>query len=269
MTKFKRKAKIIGTYTSLRKKRFLLLLYSIIFIILFSSSISAEVYTSISKKQSILKNFVICIDPGHQKKANNATEPVAPNSTIRKAKTSSGTSGIFTGIPEYSLNLQVALMLKSELEALGAKIIMTRTKNDVDISNIERAEIANKTKANLFIRIHADGSANNKINGISVLIPGDKYIKNKKLLSESKKAGQDILNSVISSTKANSRGLSIRNDLTGFNWSKVPVVLIEMGFMTNKEEDIKLSQKEYRQKLVNGMVQGIIKYSISQTKKET
>ena len=48
--------------------------------------------------------------------------------------------------------------------------------------------------------------------------------------------------------------------MTGFNWSKVPVVLLEMGFMTNPEEDAKMETDEYREKIVSGIVNGLIKY---------
>lgn len=210
--------------------------------------------------KQILKGKVICIDAGHQNKANYKTEPVAPGSKVMKAKTSSGTSGISTKTPEYKLNLEVALLLQEELEAMGAEVVMTRTENDVSISNIERAEIANKANACLTIRIHADGSGNNKVNGISMQIPGGKYLKDKNLISESENAGKVVLDAVVKSTGAKSGGLVVRNDLTGFNWSKVPVILIEMGFMTNREEDRKLGTKEYKAKIVSGIAEGIRKY---------
>jgi N-acetylmuramoyl-L-alanine amidase len=161
---------------------------------------------------------------------------------------------------EYKLNLDVALMLQKELEKLGAKVIMTRTGNNVKLSNVERAEIANKAKADLTVRIHADGSDNHKIQGISMLVPGSKYIKDKTVINKSKKAGKLILESVVATTSAKSRGVVDRDDLTGFNWSEVPVVLIEMGFMSNKEEDQKMNTVSYRQKLVSGMAKGIEKY---------
>lgn len=207
-----------------------------------------------------LQNIVICIDAGHQQKQDLKKEPVAPNSRTLKEKCTSGTAGVATKNPEYKLNLDVALMLQKELEKLGATVIMTRTTNDVKLSNVDRAEIANKAKANLTIRIHADGSDNKKVQGISMLVPGSKYIKDKTVIDKSKKAGKVILESVVETTSAKSRGVVERDDLTGFNWSEVPVVLIEMGFMSNKEEDLKMNTASYRQKLVSGMAKGIEKY---------
>lgn len=54
------------------------------------------------------------------------------------------------------------------------------------------------------------------------------------------------------------RGVIERNDLTGFNWSKVPVVLVEMGFMSNPEEDRLLSDDNYQNKLAEGLCKGIM-----------
>ena len=215
-------------------------------------------------KSTIVKNtlagIVICLDPEHQKTQNNEKEPVAPGSKVMKEKTSSGTAGISTRIPEYELTLNIALQLQIALKEIGAKVVMTRKSKDVDVSNIERANIANEVNAKLFVRIHADGSDNKSVNGISMLIPGSKYINDKVLLSESRKAGQNILDAVVLATGSKARGVVERSDLTGFNWSKVPVVLIEMGFMTNSDEDKELNSKEYQKKIVTGIVEGITKY---------
>ncbi|MDP4183417.1 MAG: N-acetylmuramoyl-L-alanine amidase [Bacillota bacterium] len=213
-----------------------------------------------SKKKKVLEGLIICIDPGHQQKENLKTEKIAPGSKESKEKNTSGTSGVYTKVPEYALNLDVSMILKDELEKEGAKVVMTRTTNNVDLSNIERAQMANSSKARLVIRIHADGSESKNVSGISVLIPGNKYIKDNTILTQSRKAGEAILNSLIKSTSAKSRGVIARNDLTGFNWSKVPVVLIEMGFMTNPYEDTELNTDKYRRKIVTGIIDGLKVY---------
>jgi N-acetylmuramoyl-L-alanine amidase len=205
-----------------------------------------------------LEDLIICIDAGHQKKANLNKEPVAPNSSELKVKDPGGASGVFTKTPEHELNLKVSKLLKRKLEDLGVKVVMTRESGDVNLGNVERAEIANRSNANLFIRIHADGSDNPNVKGISMLIPGSKYIKDENLLKQSKSAAQNILNSVVDSTGAKSRGIIERNDLTGFNWAKVPMILIEMGFLSNVNEDKLLNSTAYQNKIVDGIVNGII-----------
>ena len=207
----------------------------------------------------VLKDKIICIDPGHQRKQNSELEQIAPDSSVKKPKVSSGTAGINTGDAEYALNLAVALKLKSLLEAGGATVVMTRTDHDVDISNIERAKIGNDANSDLVVRIHADGSTNRDTKGVTILIPSSKYV-GEAIAETSKKAGQAVLDAVIAATGAKSRGLSVRDDMTGFNWSTVPVVLIEMGFMSNPEEDRLLATDEYRAKMATGLYNGCIAY---------
>ncbi len=211
-------------------------------------------------RSKALEGRIICIDPGHQTRGNYDTEPVAPGSDEMKAKVSSGTAGVKTRIPEYKLVLEVALKLRDALEGYGATVIMTRTENNVDISNAERAAIANDANADLYFRIHADGSTDKSVHGVSVLIPGKGHITDEYVLNESEKAGSCILEGFVKATGAKRRGLPKRNDLSGFNWCRVPMALIEIGFMSNAEEDVKMNSKEYQDKMVEGMANGIVEH---------
>jgi N-acetylmuramoyl-L-alanine amidase len=116
----------------------------------------------------------ICIDPGHQYKQNLSKEPLAPGSKTMKSKVSSGTRGIATKKSEYELNLEVALQLSHALLKKGYRVYLTRSKHKVNISNVQRAVYCNQKKADLTIRIHADGSTNRNVQGISVLYPTGK-----------------------------------------------------------------------------------------------
>jgi N-acetylmuramoyl-L-alanine amidase len=207
-----------------------------------------------------LSGKVICIDPGHQGMTSPKKESIAPGSVIKKIMASTGTQGIYSKVPEYKLNLAVGNMLKKDLEAEGAKVVMTRTSNNIIMGNKERAFLANRIGADLTVRIHGDGSVDRSVHGMSVLIPGGKYIKDSKMISESRLAGKSILEHAVRQTGASSRGLFVRNDMTGFNWSKVPVMLIEVGFMTNRREDLDLAKQEYRAKVASGICSGVVSY---------
>jgi len=203
--------------------------------------------------------FVVCIDPGHQAHANPTPEPIGPGSKTTKPSVSGGATGVSTGIPEYEIALQISMNLKHRLEAQGVKVVMTRTVNDVDIVNSKRAAIANKAHADLFIRIHADGSPDSSVVGISTLYPASNTWT-RSFADESKSAAIMVQRSLIQSTGAVDRGAIKRSDLTGFNWATVPSVLVETGFLSNRVEDKLLASPHYQDKLAEGIAAGTMKY---------
>lgn len=202
----------------------------------------------------------ICLDPGHQRKGNNSKEETGPGSGITKPKVSSGTRGVSTKKDEYVLTLEIGLKLKKKLEENGYNVIMTREIHDVDISNKERSIMTNNSGCSLYIRIHADGSENRNASGISVLTSSVKNPYTKKVQASSDRFSRIILEETLKTTGAKSRGVSYRDDLTGTNWSTITNTLIEMGFMSNVEEDRKLSTPEYQEKIINGIVNGVNRY---------
>lgn len=199
---------------------------------------------------------VVCIDPGHQQYGNNALEPVSPDSREMKAKVSSGTRGVKTKKPEYVLTLEASLLLQEKLETFGYRVMLTRESHDVDISNVERAKMCNEAEADLAVRIHADGDSSPKTQGISLLYPAWSE-GTAAIYTRSKEAADIILRQAVDATGAVSRGIVPRSDLSGFNWSTVPSVLVEMGFMTNPDEDMRLSDPDYLNQLTEGIATGI------------
>jgi N-acetylmuramoyl-L-alanine amidase len=199
-----------------------------------------------------LAGLKVGIDPGHQLKGNFDTEPVAPNSSERKAKVAAGTSGRFTGTPEHEVNLQVSLGLRDALVAQGAEVKMARETADVDISNVERAQMMNEWGADIVLRIHCNGAENSSANGIGLYVR-----KTGAGAEESLAYAQTIIGYMLEETGAREDGVFRRDTYSGLNWSEVPSILVEMGFMTNKEEDIKLNDPAYQQKLIDGMVKGV------------
>lgn len=209
--------------------------------------------------RKILSDKIVVIDPGHQSRADLSREPIGPGSTETKEKVQGGTRGIKSKTPEYHITLEISRKIKERLELSGIKTIMTRETNDVNISNVERTQMANNAKADLFIRIHADGNVDQKKNGISTLYPA----KNKwteSIFEASLGAAGIIHKSLIETSKHADNGLVARNDITGFNWSKVPVVLVEVGFLTNPEEDLFLNDEEYQQTVASGIANGVVEY---------
>lgn len=198
-----------------------------------------------------LAGMVICVDPGHGVTDAHGQEAVSPLSDEQKAAYVSGAAG--DQITEEALNLQVALRLRDTLTGLGADVLLTRETNAATVSNIERAEMANNAGADCCIRIHADGIEDRSVHGVSVLVPAGDLLGTPAIVQPSRALGQLMVDAVAAQTGASNRGLSERADLTGFNWSKVPCVLLEMGFVTNPDEEAAMMRPDYQQKIVDGI----------------
>ena len=212
------------------------------------------------KNQKKSNGKKVAIDAGHQLRGDNGLEPVGPGASEKKAKVSSGTSGVSTGVPEYQLNLEIAKRLKRELKKRGYQVFMIRSKNEVTLSNVERAQMANESGSDIYIRLHADGVDNVSTHGASALYPSanNPYVGN--LSAASKKLSELVLNAYCKKTGISNRGLSVRDDLTGTNWSEIPVTLLEMGFMSNPAEDEKMQQDSVQALMAEGIADGVDAY---------
>ena len=222
--------------------------------------ITCKPATTSEQKKETTSALCVVIDPGHQSAGNPEQEPIGPGAVETKAKVTGGTSGSNTGLNEYELNLQISLQLRDELISRGYQVVMTRETNDVDISNAERAAIANEAQADAFVRIHANGSESTSEHGVLMLNMTANNPYNAALYAESRALSNAILEAVTESTGAKNCGVLETNSMSGINWSQVPVTVLEMGFLTNPDEEALLATADYQGKIVQGVANGLDAY---------
>lgn len=225
-----------------------------------AETLEAEEVTPAPEESGI----VVAIDAGHQAKGNSDQEPVGPGSSTTKAKVASGTSGRTTGVPEYQLNLDVSLKLRDELEQRGYQVFMIRETNEVDISNAERAQMAAEAGADILVRIHANGSENTSVAGALTMAPSaaNPYL-DAQLIQECQRLAEEVLQAFCTATGADSQGVYQTDDMSGLNWCTIPATIVEMGYMTNQQEDTLMQTEEYQNQMVQGIANGIDQYFAS------
>ena len=190
---------------------------------------------------------IIVIDPGHGGEDVGAT----------------GVNGIF----EKDLNMQMALEIGTALEEKGYIVVYTRTDDKLlyteeenirgirKISDLKnRCKVAKRYTASIFVSIHMNSFGSEKYSGLQV------YYSEKN--AESKILADAIQNRVISDIqKDNNRVTKLGKDIYILENIENTAVLIECGFLTNKAECEKLSQKEYQKELSFAILCGIIEYT--------
>ena len=228
-----------------------------------SSGIDWSAANTASRASSDNSRFTVCIDPGHQGSwvDMSAQEPMAPGSSQTKNKATTGTTGNYSKVPEYEVNLQVSLILEKELTSRGYKVVMTREDNDKAISNKERAEFATSEDADITVRIHANSDNSASAAGALTMAPtsANQYLDTD-LIEKSNTLAECIINSYCSATGLANKGVISADNMTGTNWSTVPVAILEMGFMSNESDDMYITDTSHHETMAKGIADGIDEY---------
>ena len=174
-----------------------------------------------------LKNKVIVVDAGHGGKDSGAIS-----------------GKMYEKVPA----LKMALLLQKNLEAKGAKVIMTRD-DDTFVSLQDRVSISNFENADLFVSIHLNSSEKSHINGIET-----HWYK-----ANSQDLAQDVHNELIKNIKANDRGL-FKSMFYVINHTSAPAILVETGFISNSQERNELFADDRQKATAKAIADGIVEY---------
>ena len=204
---------------------------------------------------------VVVVDPGHDLRANLATEPIGPGSAVRKIKDGGGTQGVVTGRREADVVLEVSLRLGALLRRAGVTVVLTRTRTaGASMGNVARARTANRAGAALFLRVHADGHPSRAVRGTHTLAPALEPGWTDDVHRASATAAALVQRELVRALGFPDRGISERSDFTGFNWADVPVILVELGFLTNPIEDRQLGRPAVRERAALGLCRGTLRF---------
>ena len=201
---------------------------------------------------------LVCLDPGHgtAPEIGRELEPIGPGSAQLKIKDPGGAAG------EAPVALAVARRTRALLLVRGYRVALTRDAPGYRGGNRDRARFCNRRGARLMIRIHADGSTDSGVHGISTLVPALRRGWTDDIRGPSRRAGTFLQRELLAATGARDLGVVERSDLTGFNWANVPAVLVETGFMSNPRESRLLRSPRYQQTIAAALVRGAQRFLI-------
>lgn len=176
-----------------------------------------------------LKGLTVCVDAGHGGK-----DP----------------GGIGHGVYEKNVALPVSIALQKLLEAEGAKVYMTRS-GDTYPTLDDRVFMANSKKCDLFVSVHANiAPGNDSVTGFEILY--NPKSKNGASLA------QFIASKMDDTTDSPNRGAKKDwRDLRVLRKTKMPAVLVELGFLSNEGEAQRLTEKAYQNELAKAVFEGV------------
>lgn len=180
-------------------------------------------------RQEPLKGKTIVLDPGHGGDDDGTTSLI--------------------GTPEKTLTMATAKVVEDKLENAGAHVLMTRN-DDTYISLEQRVAISNQNRAEAFISFHYNWLNDPSVTGLT-----DFYYQESKDYT----LAADIINEVAQTTGLKNDGTSF-NDLHVLRTNLQPSTLIELGFLSNSQEDAAVETSAYREKVAQGIYQGLLDY---------
>lgn len=203
---------------------------------------------------------IVMLDPANQAVVNAEQVEIGPNTDVTKQGASTGNVGTILGTKESELNLTYAKLLKTELESRGYQVLMTRDTDEINLSNKDRALLANDSEATVYVRIQMNFSENSSLTGVMgvCMTPDSEF--NSDLYNDSYRLTTRLIQGVLDNTACTNQGIYETDQMTAINWSEKPVALIKLGYLSNEEEESKLIDQDYQKEIVQGLADGLDAY---------
>ena len=204
---------------------------------------------------------IVCIDPGHELMEILEEEPNGPGSDVMKQGVTSGAYGEASGKNEYEVVLEIGLKLRDILVSRGYTVVMTRETHEVTLSNVARAQIAADANADIFVRVHCNGVDDPSVAGVMCYGPsGANPYLSAELITNSQRLCELLRDNQCAVTGQNPMENLYQDDMTGINWATMPVSIVEVGFMSNPEEDLYIASEDGENAIATGLANGIDAY---------
>ncbi len=198
---------------------------------------SDKIDISLQKDPNAVNDYTIVLDPGHGGSDPGAVSP--------------------KGTKEKDVNLKIGLKARDALESLKYDVIMTRS-DDTFVNLYERANIANRNDADIFLSIHHNSTLNNGVKGLEILYCPRDLGTNK--LDDQYPLAEAISKGILKTTNGSDRGIIQRPNLVVIRETNMPAVLVEVGYLSNESDEANIISDAYQNKVVEGMVLGILNY---------
>lgn len=222
-----------------------------------------------------VEQHTIYIDPAKQITEDHALEAVNPDLNIADVPDASGTNaeragmkakmtaasvGVNSGVFEYDVTMSVANYLNSELVKRGYTVFLSRSTNNVNLSNAKRAQMANASGAEVFIKLEAASSRDPSATGELGFITTSSNTHTGALYQKNYELCYDVLKTTCEMTEAPRLGIYETDNLTSLNYCNMPAMVLNMGFMSNDNDDYALNNDDYKKRLAVGIAEGIDLY---------
>ena len=212
-----------------------------------------------------LQGVIVCVDPGHQNAPGGEKEPLGPGMDGYGSNAGGMAEGTVTRRRESIVMLECGFVIRDELLRQGATVVMTREIEEKRYSNLERDAVANDAGAHVMLRLHGDNNKSEKNRGFGVYYPVHSEYALAVADTDTYRSYGQIMLDALQTRKVgtiNKATLDGTDRFVGSNWAKMPCFLIELGFMSNKIDDVLLSTPEYQQWLAESLADGIYELAI-------